>query len=233
MFQLRRQAWVARGAPPEHIDLHFDTDKRLDGSIVQFARHPCPLHRPSPRTKLPENINRVECGRHLPQDVLCKTKLAFAATANVGVHRDKTATPVTTHLVANHEQRFSLGNGHLKMLKLRQIQSPSFLIEGGDIAPFSSAFTFTPQVKSVWITLHECGSSLPRGNLLHPSMRRLGKDHIPSEYSSAAVLCYHFVYLAAAKDAAHFRHHLVQDGGQASAGPRQRKQPVRQRDLCP
>src|SRR5271167_2432038 len=110
--------WVARGAAAEHIHLHFDTDERLDGRIVQFAGYPCLFHGPSPRTKPPENINRIECGGDLPHDVLRKTKLAFEATAGVAVYHHKPAAPVISHLVANHDKRLRSRNGHLQMPKI-------------------------------------------------------------------------------------------------------------------
>src|SRR5208337_813794 len=134
VFQFGSHVRVAGGAPTEHIDLHFDTDERLDGRVVQFARHPCPLHGPRAGAKTPKKINRIERRCHLSQDVLRKAKFAFAAAADAAVYHDKTAIPLSSHLVANHEKRLGIRNGHHQMLKLRQVQTSSFIVESSNTA---------------------------------------------------------------------------------------------------
>ena len=78
-------ARVLRRAP-QGVDLHFDTDERLDDAIVQLARKAGALERADSRADAAEQIDAVKRGHELVREPLEETKLRQRHRSRVEQH---------------------------------------------------------------------------------------------------------------------------------------------------
>src|ERR1035437_1443224 len=216
-LQLQGELRIIGAVTAQHVDLHLDTDQRLEHRVVQLARHPGPLNRPGTRTKTAKKIDRIQHGANLAQDVLSKTKFTFTPATDVSVYHHKPASPIPSHLMADHQNRLGSRNRHREVLELGRFEPPSFLVQGGD--PGARFLTRALHVESVRITAHDLrgllrGSDLSRlGELL-----RRGAAH-PLKDSPRAALRDYFVHLLTVKDAPQFNERVVQSRSEPAANP--------------
>src|ERR1035437_3731906 len=219
-LQLGGKLRVMGAAAAQHINLHLDTDQRLDHGVVQLARYPGAFHRSGPGTKMAKQINGVQRGSNLAHDVLGKTKFQFAPPADVTVDHHKTPSPVSSHLMAYHQDRIGPRDRHRQMLELRSFQPPSFVVQGGDAV--SLFLTRALHVEGVRITPHQLSrllswSNFPGGD--RPPRR--GHSH-PLKDAPRAALADNLVHLLTVKDAAQFHQRVVQRHSETTADPGQR-----------
>ena len=85
---------IAGSLAVQHGKLHLRADKRLDDSVVQFARDTGPLHRHGSRTQAAQAVHVVDRRPHLLDQLVKETELSFPVRIDPGIEQEEATAPL-------------------------------------------------------------------------------------------------------------------------------------------
>src|ERR1035437_10502809 len=92
--QLRVHHWRLRSRlAPEHVQLHFHSDERLNRAIVKFAREPPTLQRPRPLPQPAHQVHVVDRRPHLLREFLQEPQFLFRVHHHLGIEQEYPPRP--------------------------------------------------------------------------------------------------------------------------------------------
>src|SRR5208282_4831044 len=116
---------------PQHIQLHFHCDQRLNRSIMKFAREPSPLQRSRPLPQPPHEVHVVDLRTHLLRVLLQKPQFLFRCPHHLWIEQEHTARPLPPEDQPHRNYGVKLFHSRQRIEKSRAFiaQPPSVTIQ--------------------------------------------------------------------------------------------------------
>src|ERR1039458_190233 len=104
---------------PEHIQLHFHSDERLNRAVVKFAREPPTLQRARPLPQSAHQVNVVDRRPHLLREFLQEPQFLFRVPHHLGIEQEYPPRPLVPEQQRHRNYRVKLLHPRQRIQKFR------------------------------------------------------------------------------------------------------------------